>query len=732
MAQKRTIIDIGSWSVKVLTVSNTLMGASFESARALPVEGRLEGRNRERETQKLLRELTQKKLAGDAVTVGVPAERLLHRRMEVPFSQRSKIDSTLLFELEQVLPSQAEDVTCDYLMRRRKGGGAELFVSVLPVAYIQELLSVLDAGRMDPRFLPDPVVACLSLEPAVHEAGEADAVLLLDLGHVKNTAVVVQRGRVLAHRVMVGGGLALTRAMSEAFSLPLEEAEKRKHSSNLYPAGAHHEGESLEHRQAAVLREAQEPLVRELVILLHELPSDLTVSVKIFGGGAKLRGVDEFLRQRLGLKCDVLEPGGLHLASPVELEDPSWVPGLALGLNAAGRSSLACNLRRLKHPYIGDFRYLQGRLAYLGFISSLLALTFLAPSVLEYRFMTQRNQGLLEQIGSLSEQVLGQRMEDYDEILDAMSTVPKPEVYSVFPDMTALETFFEVENLVASIHNRPVEARAQEAEAKAPEEDDQAAAAEGQAPAPEAPAPASGVAGLRMNKILIDMTGRSRNLPGKVEFSGDADSVSTLEFFEAELGRHPCFHNVTRSSQQVLASDSERMGWQRFALTFGIGCPKASEKLEREEKAAAAADQDGGEKAGEKAAKETAKDTESGQPANERGRKDDVKEQPAAPQAEQPKQGEEEAGKQAPEAEAPAESAPAEPQEAAPARPSKAATGSPMKFLDGLRNRVAPVRSAPGETDRRPGSAALPLRGLKERAVSPDSLRIPALDKRAQ
>jgi hypothetical protein len=84
--------------------------------------------------------------------------------------------------------------------------------------------------------------------------------------------------------------------------------------------------------------------------------------------------------------------------------------------------------------------------------------------------------------------------------------------------------------------------------------------------------------GLKMNKMVIEMAGRGKGIPGKVEFTGDADSVSTLEFFEGELGRHPCFHGVTRSSQQVLAADSERKGWQRFSVNLSVNCPKGTEK----------------------------------------------------------------------------------------------------------------------------------------------------------
>ena len=78
MAQKLKAVDLGSWSLKVVTLNRTLVGTGVAGVEERPMASRGDGKGREREAWKLLREVFgEKKLAGEAVTVGYPGERVL-------------------------------------------------------------------------------------------------------------------------------------------------------------------------------------------------------------------------------------------------------------------------------------------------------------------------------------------------------------------------------------------------------------------------------------------------------------------------------------------------------------------------------------------------------------------------------------------------------------------------------------------------------------------------------
>jgi len=591
MAQKLKALDLGSWSLKVATLNRTLVGTGVGGVEERPMASRADGKGRDREAWKLLREIFgEKKLAGEAVTVGFPGERVLNRRLEVPFTDRSKVDQILPFELEQHVPYPAEEIVGDYVMRKAGKGraGADLFVSVVRRTDMESLLDELESAKLDPRVVGHPVRAMAKLEGVLRGGGSLEPMLLVDLGHTKTLAVLVLNGAVLGVRSILRGGSALTRRVAKGLGVDMEEAERIKHAAHLYPAGQGEEGEGRTHEVAAWLREELVPIVRDLRVLLRSAAPDATVPVHIFGGGARLRGVSEFLTAELGLRTEVLEASQLKMAIPPDLDDPGVVPALTLALDSVrGGDGDRINFRRLAFPYVGDFRNLRGRLVYLGIMAFLMVVAFITPSFLKYQAMSGMNETLKGEILDLSEEILGESMEDYDEVLDAFEGVPGAASWIVYPDMTGLEAFYEVQAVTASIDGQPIEGAEDEpvfhAEASAAPEEELSAEElalrelEGEllspdeVPPPEPAAPRAH--GLKMNHIEVDMTNETKGISGVVVFDGDCSSVATLELFETAVEKHPCFHNVVRSDQQVIESNAERKGWQRFSLNFNVACP---------------------------------------------------------------------------------------------------------------------------------------------------------------
>ncbi len=601
MAQKLKAVDLGSWSLKVVTLNRTLVGTGVAGVDERPMGSRADGKGRDREAWRLLREVFgDRKIAGESVTVGYPGERVLNRRIDVPFTDRSKVDQILPFEMEQHVPYPADEIVGDYIMRKAGKGasGAELFVSVVPRPDMEELLGELNTAKLDPRVIGHPVMAMAKLETILRSGGSADPMLLVDLGHSKTLAVLALGGTVIGMRSIVRGGLALTRRISKGLGVDMEEAERIKHAAHLFPAGQGEEGEGRTHEVAAWLREELLPVIRDLKTLLARSAPDTDVPVHVFGGGARLKGLPEFLSAELGQRTEILEASQLKMAIPSDLDDPGVVPALALALDSVrGGDAARINFRRLAFPYVGDFRNLRGRLAYLAVMAFLMVVAFITPSFLKYQAMSEMNETLQAEILDLSEEILGESLEDYDEVLAAFEGVPGAASWIVYPDMTGLEAFYEVEAVVASIDGTGLEGveeepllpeggpEAEEAPDLSPEEL-ALRELEGELPSPddlpEDEPPAPRIHGLKMNRIVVDMTNETKGISGVVEFSGDCSSVATLELFETAVEKHPCFHNVIRSDQQVLMSDADRKGWQRFSLNFNIECPKEKDRSKEE------------------------------------------------------------------------------------------------------------------------------------------------------
>jgi len=584
MAQKVQALDLGSWSVKRVEAKVPLVGFGVAAAVEEAVPSATEPKTRRADQWKAVRELVAgKRLVGAQVTVTMPAERILNRVVELPFSDRGKIGQVLGFELENHVPYSADDVVYDYIVQEKGRQGSKLFVSVAPKKEMEEMKENFVSMGMDPRIVGHQAMANARLYELLTEPA-AGTVAFIDMGHRKTLVSLAGPGGFLGARVILHGGYDLTRALAEQFSLTIADAEKEKHSAHLYPAG---QGTAvgLVQETADCLKENLKPLVRDL----HQAFKALGApdEVYVFGGGAKLQGIDTLLAEALGVPTAVLFPSMLKVSFGKQTESLQYVSGIAQAYNSQrGADYQRINLRQGKFAYEGDFKFMRGRLIYLATAVVVLLGLLAAPQWMKYRSFEAQEELLRTQLSELSSTLLGEELEDWEEILAALEEMPPSEVWTVFPDLTAHEVFWEVMDIVGKIEGVPTGEAAMPDVATLPGVD----SALGNAALPVSP-----VHHLEMNQIRIEGTSRTSAGEGMVEFTGNASSVATMEMFLSTVGKHPCFHNVQRTKQEMLKATPGKEGWWRFTVEFTISCPKKSVEELKKEKAT----EEGAKKEGE-------------------------------------------------------------------------------------------------------------------------------------
>ncbi len=603
MAQKAQVLDIGSYSAKSVATRIPFVGYGVAGATEQVCSSAREPKTRRSDQAKAARELLPgKKVAGDAVTVVMPAERVLNRFLEMPFAERAKIDSILAFELENHVPMAADEFLCDYVILKKKKEGADLFVSLIPTRDVDEFQEAFSQYNIDPRVLIHQAVANARLTELLTEP-VADRVAFVDVGHRKTVVTIVEDGRFAGTRVVLHGGYELTRALADRFGQSMDAAEQEKHSAHLFPAG---DGQAVGRVQEAAdcLREGLGPLVRDLNQTFKALGS--VEEIYLFGGTARLSGFDQFLGKVLGKPVTLLRPSLLKIGSGLEDDQLQYISAVAAGLAShKGSDAQRINLRQGIFAYIGDFRFMRGRLIYLTILLVMMLAAFVAPQVMRYRAVLELEQQLQEEFGRLSMKILGEELEDWDEILGRLEDMPSAEVWTVFPDLSAHEVYWEIADIVARIEGQPTgeliapplpDLKAEEAIPETPP---------GVPPGPDSPAPPpldgsvpppegaleeelpigpiEAVHHLDMNQVTIDGASRTAIGGGSVDFTGNASSVATMELYLSMLGKHPCFNNVQRTKQEILKATAGKEGWWRFTVEFNVSCPrKAAEEIARE------------------------------------------------------------------------------------------------------------------------------------------------------
>lgn len=162
------------------------------------------------------------KAAGNALKsamkgLGVPTENLglamdsrhaAFRKLKLPFTDRSKIESVLKFEVEGELPQfSIEDVVVDFLVLAQAADGAQLLTTAVPKTEIQRALAALKVAGVEPLEVELEVTAMVN---AAHAAGitQADtAIVLVHVGEESTSVVTVDGGSVNEMRVIhLGAG----------------------------------------------------------------------------------------------------------------------------------------------------------------------------------------------------------------------------------------------------------------------------------------------------------------------------------------------------------------------------------------------------------------------------------------------------------------------------------------------------------------------------------------------
>jgi general secretion pathway protein L len=151
-------IDFTSGGLKVAVIEK-----QFRSHKVLKLAHRPLEIDSADQTARVIKE-TIENLGYDAETDQViavfPSDRLTSRVITVPLTKRKMILETLPFELETLLPFEAEDIVSDFLNIKVTDNGSKILAVVAKKDDIEDFLNVYTAAGLDPDMvIPEPVCA---------------------------------------------------------------------------------------------------------------------------------------------------------------------------------------------------------------------------------------------------------------------------------------------------------------------------------------------------------------------------------------------------------------------------------------------------------------------------------------------------------------------------------------------------------------------------------------------
>jgi len=296
-------LDFGSSSIKVAQVA--MRGNNSFMLTALNLiqnpAGSLDFRDPQ-VTTKLLPALKQvvseAGIKDKRAVVSIPESKVYSRIVSMPNMTDAELANAVNWEAEQFVPIPVSEVEVDFSVVRRPAKGVTtqpmlVYLVAAPKTYLQSLVDFLVAAGIDPVAVESEMVAVSRAFSLNQPTGSS---LLLHIGALSTVMAIVEGDSLLFSYVMESGGVSMTRALSQALSIPIMQAEEYKRTYGLDAA-------QLEGKVKSGLLVVMEAIVAEIrkAIEYHASQNKQQVArIVLTGGGAYMPSLTTYLSEAFG------------------------------------------------------------------------------------------------------------------------------------------------------------------------------------------------------------------------------------------------------------------------------------------------------------------------------------------------------------------------------------------------------------------------------------------------
>lgn len=313
MAQKFVGIDLGNRKVKIAVVTAGLRGAQV--AHVWEQDVRASSRREPNEDTKLepvdaaldtaFRMINERGLAKLPTGVALPGGAGSYRVLSFPFDDPRQIAAAIDFELDGQFPLAIEELVTDHLPVKRGDGKGRALVVAAQRKIIEHVSARLQLADIDLKVITTGALAIAQAfastpVPPLPPGASADlqpVALVVDMGFKGTELVALGPNGPIAARSMRRGGRQLVRELKKAWRLDDEAAT----------AALERDGSVDD----PLVRRALLPLVREIESTRQWLKADFgcqLVELRLAGGPTRVRGLDRWLADELGVEVGPVEP----------------------------------------------------------------------------------------------------------------------------------------------------------------------------------------------------------------------------------------------------------------------------------------------------------------------------------------------------------------------------------------------------------------------------------------
>jgi type IV pilus assembly protein PilM len=346
MAKGSVGLDVGSTAVRAAEVALGGGQPSLVRAAQVPLAAGAVENGEVREPQVVtaaIRELWQRGgFKTRQATLGVGNQRAVVREVTVPALPPKELSQALPYQIQELIPIPLEDAVLDHDVLDEFEQEGTRMLRLLVVAAQRTMVATMVEAAAQAKV--EPVGVDLVPFALIRSVGQGDGLNLdesgmggeaiVDVGADVTNICVHERGVARFVRILPSGGRDVTRALADALSVTEEEAESLKWGQPVEGAPSPTEVQSIVDRRAGVL---VDEIRSSLDFYRAQMPDSEVTRVLVTGGGSKLPGFVERLRDRMGGRVERGHPFG-KVAVQLQMDEETMAeaePLLAVAVGLA-------------------------------------------------------------------------------------------------------------------------------------------------------------------------------------------------------------------------------------------------------------------------------------------------------------------------------------------------------------------------------------------------------------
>ncbi len=306
-------VDIGSHTLKVVEFGTNgdsrvlrRIGRALVPRNAIQ-EGAIKDPEALEEALKTLIQNLQPKIRRAATSVS--GYSVIVKKINVPYSDEREIEDNLIFEAENYVPFEIEEVYLDFNVigeaRSAKGTmESEIFLVAAKREVVDSYAELLQNAGLRPAVIDvDGFAIGNAFEGAMGTSSES--VVLLDLGASMGTFSIVKDGMPLFTRDMSVGGQQITRTIAETLGIDYSDAETIKIKGSDDPA--------ILSDVSSIVREIVDSWAHEVrkaveFFKSNASPEEFPKCIWMSGGSSLLEGICDIFEDVTGLETKRFDP----------------------------------------------------------------------------------------------------------------------------------------------------------------------------------------------------------------------------------------------------------------------------------------------------------------------------------------------------------------------------------------------------------------------------------------